>query len=158
MSNKKCNVFVNDALNEPLHLNESHQDNEGGGADKRPDEVVIHPQPAATQHTKDVLHAHTVISAHVMLQRETHSRFGSSVAPVVDGCGNGHHQRGEAVGGEVVVLTTRRLAFKHLHHQHVQLHRLHTEPAEHGQQEEVQQAGQNRTHNLHTNTHLTDEV
>lgn len=139
----------------------SYQDNEGGGANKRPDEVVINPQPATTQNKREMTHTQTNLSLLWVLQMETHSRFGSSVAPVVDGCRYGHHQRGEAVRREVVVLTTRRLAFKHLHHQHIQLHRLHAEPAEHGQQEEVQQTGQNRTHHLHTHftyEHITAEV
>lgn len=88
----------------------------------------------------------------------THSRFSSSVAPVVDGRGDGHYQRGEAVSSEVIVFTTRRLAFKHLHHENVQLDRLHTEPAEHWQQEEMKKTGQHGTHNLNTqhkpvNTH-----
>lgn len=71
-----------------------------------------------------------------------------AIAPVVDGCGDAHHQGRGEVPRDVVVLPARELALEHVHQHEVQLHPLQTHPSEGRQEAEVQNAGDDGTHQL----------
>ena len=56
---------------------------------------------------------------------------------------HGHHQGREAVTAGVVILAARRVALKHLEQQQVEVDALQAQPREGGQEEVVQEPGEN---------------
>lgn len=80
--------------------------------------------------------------------KTAHLRSLRAVAAVVDGCRDAHHHGREEVPGDVVVLSAREFALKHLDQHEVQLNTLQTHPGERGQEAEVENPGDDGTHNL----------
>lgn len=78
----------------------------------------------------------------------SHVRFLGPIAPVVYGCGDAHHQCGEAVAAQIVVLFAGVLALKDLHQHQIELHTLETHPGEGSQEEEMQKASKDGTGDL----------
>lgn len=71
-----------------------------------------------------------------------HSRLLGAIAAVVDGRRDAYYQGREAVATQVVVLGAGVLALEHFHQQQVEVHALQAQPGEGGQEEVVQQAGE----------------
>lgn len=78
----------------------------------------------------------------------SHSRSLCAVASVVDGCRDAHHHSWDEVPRDVVVLSARELALKHLDQHEVELHTLQTHPGESSQEAEVENAGDDGAHQL----------
>lgn len=78
----------------------------------------------------------------------SHVRFLGPIAPVVYGRRDAHHQRGEAVSAQIVVLFAGVLALKDLHQHEIELHALQTHPGEGSQEEEMQKASNDGTGDL----------
>lgn len=80
----------------------------------------------------------------------SHVRFLGPIALVVYCRRDAHHQRGEAVATQIVVLFAGVLALKDLHQHEIELNALQTHPGEGGQEEEMQKASKDGTGDLKT--------